>query len=334
MIRLTLRQFRTSALIAFGLLALVAVVLAITHPGVVQTYAATIRPCRRTLCPPPANLLAQYQVLRPLSVLVTLLPALIGIFWGAPLVARELETGTYRMVLTQSVGRVHWFAVKLGIVGLVSIALAGLFSWAVTWWMSPFDHLSQSNSFALIGQRDIVPIGYAAFAFVLGVTAGMLIRKTLPAMAVTLGTYAAVRLAVVYWLRPNFVAPAKISVSLLRSSSFGFGPGPWGATLIASGTSHVNNAWEYGSRIVNTANQPISAHRLATLTQKVCPGIFTHSGFMLTCMKRLSATLHLAVTYQPPNRLWTFEIYETGMFLFLALVLAGFCLVWVRARGI
>jgi ABC-type transport system involved in multi-copper enzyme maturation permease subunit len=33
------------------------------------------------------------------------IPALLGMFWGAPLIARELESGTYRLAWTQSVTR-------------------------------------------------------------------------------------------------------------------------------------------------------------------------------------------------------------------------------------
>ena len=132
------------------------------------------------------------------------MPALIGVFWGAPLVARELETGTYRLAWNQSVTRTRWLAVKLGLIGLAAMAAAGLLSLMVTWWSSPIDQAlaargpqraQRRNRFAplLFGARGIVPIGYAAFAFALGVTVGVLIRRTLPAMATTLAVFVAVR---------------------------------------------------------------------------------------------------------------------------------------------
>ena len=37
-------------------------------------------------------------------------------FWVAPLIARELETGTYRLVWTQSVSRLRWISTKLALV--------------------------------------------------------------------------------------------------------------------------------------------------------------------------------------------------------------------------
>ena len=66
-------------------------------------------------------------------------PAIIGIFWGAPLVTRELEAGTFRLAWNQSVTRTRWLAVKLGLTGLAAMATAGLLSLMITWWASPID---------------------------------------------------------------------------------------------------------------------------------------------------------------------------------------------------
>ena len=68
-------------------------------------------------------------------------PPLLGIFWGAPLVARELEAGTHRLVWTQSVTRTRWLAVKLGVIGLAGMAVTGLVSLMVTWWAHPLDRV-------------------------------------------------------------------------------------------------------------------------------------------------------------------------------------------------
>jgi len=76
------------------------------------------------------------------------------------------------------------------------MALAGFLGLMLTWWASPIDTVNM-NRFApgVFDQRGMVAIGYAAFAFALGVTAGVLIRRTLPAMATTLVAFVAARLA-------------------------------------------------------------------------------------------------------------------------------------------
>ena len=68
----------------------------------------------------------------------------------------------------------------------------------------------------MFGPRGIVPAGYAAFAFVLGVAAGILLRRTVPAMAATLVVFAAVQVAVPFAVRP-YVRPGAASGGLATS---------------------------------------------------------------------------------------------------------------------
>jgi hypothetical protein len=102
---------------------------------------------------------------------------------------------------------------ELTVAGLASMIVAGLFSLMVTWWASPIDSVS-GNRFtpAVFAARDIVPAGYAAFAFALGVTAGVLIRRTVPAMAVTLAVFAAVQVAMPLWVRPRLLPAAQAGI--------------------------------------------------------------------------------------------------------------------------
>jgi len=85
-----------------------------------------------------------------------------------------------------------WIATKLAVVGLACVVVTGLFSLMVTWWASPFDAYQTTFPSHVRPPRHR-PHGYAAFAFALGVTAGAVIRRTLPAMAATLVAYAGSR---------------------------------------------------------------------------------------------------------------------------------------------
>jgi hypothetical protein len=111
-----------------------------------------------------------------------------------PLIAREFETGTFRLVWTQGITRTRWLAVKLGIVGLAAVAAGELFSLMLNWWAGPIhkaspDYIPFTSSSYISG---VAPTGYAAFAFAPSVAAGLFIRRTLPAMAVALAVFAAV----------------------------------------------------------------------------------------------------------------------------------------------
>ena len=101
---------------------------------------------------------------------------------GAPLIARELEAGTYRLAWTQSVTRARWIATRLTLVTLVTAVLMGVLSTAVTWWQRPLD-LVNDALWLNFDQRDVVPVAFAVFAVALGALLGALVRRTLVAMA-------------------------------------------------------------------------------------------------------------------------------------------------------
>ena len=134
MIWLTWRKFRTQFAVVLGVLVVVAIALAFTGHTLVNQADAYLKLCKTdNNCGNNPVINADSKIQSGLTSLLLLAPALIGIFWGAPLVARELETGTYRLGWSQSITRFRWLAVKLGLVGLASVAVAGLFSLMVTW---------------------------------------------------------------------------------------------------------------------------------------------------------------------------------------------------------
>ena len=344
MIWLAWRQFRLQAAIALFALVLVAVFLAVTGAHLRDLYDASgITTCRaHGDCAALESLfLAHDKVLRNLlgpSLLAV--PALLGLFWGAPLLARELESGTYRLAWTQSIPRTRWLAVKVTLVGVASIAVAELFSLMVSWWFSPVDKVSL-NRFTpgIFDQRGIVAIGYAAFAVALGVSAGALIRKTLPAMATTLIGFVAVRLFITYLVRPHLVSPNHLSAPLGSVPDVGFAAAPAGTTLMA-GSPNVPNAWIQSNQIVNAAGQAPSGQYVHRFLQLHCPSIVETPSAgsrpapaaFKECIAQLSTSFHEAVTYQPASNYWPFQAYETLIFLGLALVLIGFSFWWVRHR--
>jgi len=311
MIRLSWLQIRAQAVTAAAALAAAAVILAATSPhrGVNAGF---------------------YHWLYMAGIVVLYLtPALIGTFWGAPLISRELETGTYRLAWTQSVTRTRWLAVKLGLGCLVSMATAGLLSLMVTWWSGPLDQLDQFNNYRLspltFGARDLTPIGYAAFAFALGVTIGLLLRRAVPAIAVTLAVFAAVQVAVPLAVRPYLIPPVRTVSPLSTSNITGTGDGGTGGpgNLAVGAKVNIPAAWVYSSQVT----APDGSTFLGPEPQACI------SGSNNACNTAL-ARLHLrqVVTYQPASRYWAFQWTETGLYLLLALLLTGFCIWRVNRR--
>jgi hypothetical protein len=344
MIWLTWRQFRTQAWVACGGLAALAIAFLVTGPHLASLYSASgIPTCHAHSDCPALAASFQAEVKGTLSVLYHLgvgvlyvVPAVIGLFWGAPLVAREFEAGTFRLAWNQGVTRTRWLAVKLGLIGLASMAAAGLFSLMVTWWSSPIDRaqgIESSRNTAsaaarlaplLFGARGIVPVGYAAFAFALGVTVGVLIRRTIPAMAVTIAAFAAVQIAMPLWIRPHLITPVHTispfnaaMITELSTQNDGH------MTVIEA--AKIPGAWVLSDQTINAAGQVFTGP-----APQACE---SSTASFQACQDSLTR-LHLRqlVTYQPASRYWAFQWYETAIFLALAVALAGFCYWWVRRR--
>jgi hypothetical protein len=137
MIWLTWRQFRAQAIAAAAALAVAAVAFAVTGPHLAHLYDTSTSAGNFLT---DVNADTTYKTLDVLGIVVLFLaPALIGVFWGAPLITRELETGTFRLAWNQSVTRTRWAVIKVGLIGLASMATAGLLSLMLTWWASPID---------------------------------------------------------------------------------------------------------------------------------------------------------------------------------------------------
>ena len=100
----------------------------------------------------------------------------------------------------------------------------------------PASPLTQGRFTQLIfASHGITPLGYAAFAFVLGVTAGALIRRTIPAMAVTLAVFAALQVAMPLWIRPHFVPADRTVISTSPGNETGGPTGPAGPATVVAG---------------------------------------------------------------------------------------------------
>jgi hypothetical protein len=337
---------RAQAAAAALVITVVAVITAVTGPRLVRLYRAAEAGCpgRGNCQAALAAYATQDTSLRMwLGVLVVTAPAIIGMFWGAPLVASELEDGTYRLAWTQSVTRTRWLTVRLGVAGLASMATAGLLSLLVTWWASPLDRSGLSR-FATFGQRGIVPAGYAAFAFALGVTAGAVIRRTLPAMAITLVAFTAARMAVTYWVRPNLLSPLVLTrpADVAGYGSGGFLPLPLASPSLQLQPPNLPNAWITSMGLAGKSGRGPSAAELA----RICPGLgrggaghgFSHTRAPASavralheCGARLSGLYHEAVSYQPASRYWPLQWYELAIFLVAALILGGLALWRIRA---
>lgn len=342
MIWLTWRQYRAQTLVALAVLAAIAVFLVVTGLQIRDSYDSTVAPCQADCESAKDALIARYQTLAYyVTGLLIAVPGIIGGFWGAPLIARELEAGTHRLVWNQSITRGRWLMVKLGAVGLITVAVTGLLSLLVTWWASPIDRVNLDRFTPLLfSGRAIAPLAYAAFAFTLGACAGLLIRRTVPAMAATLVVFTAVQILVPFAIRPYFMSPQHTDVALSSLAIAKVGadgePGApadgWQGKQIhlsgsGSDTRLAVSVSRPGDWVVSGVNPVLNpAGEKATGSE----GCATPRVDPFECFA--SSDLHVEVDYQPVGRYWTFQWIETGVFLALSALLAGFSSWWLRRR--
>lgn len=156
-----------------------------------------------------------YALLRMLPRFSLVLPLVISLFWGAPLLAREYEEGTTKLAWTQGISRRQWLLVKLlGLVGctiLLSALVAATLSWLS--WSGARSHNQWGNRLSpgQFGITGIVPVAYSLFGLMLGVLMGAWRKRLLTAIALMLGVFVVVQLYISLNVRPHFQPPLTYS---------------------------------------------------------------------------------------------------------------------------
>jgi hypothetical protein len=266
----------------------------------------------------------RFRGLQILMPLVLACPLLIGLFWGAPLVAREVEQGTHRLVWTQSTTRRRWLLAKLAFVGAIALVMATAFALTSSWFAEPFNAVNGSRmSAGLFDLQGVVPIAYTLFAFALGVAAGAVFGRTVPAMGVTLLGFVFSRGLVGSLARSRFLPTKVVTFSTFgREARTNFG------------------AWVVDGRIVTRTGEVFSSdgnlnftpaslhHWCPSLT--VNPGDFLGKGDLQPCLDGLG--LRTIQTFHPAGQYWALQAIEAGLFLVAAAGLVAFTVWWVLRR--
>jgi hypothetical protein len=217
----------------------------------------------------------QYHWLPPVAASLFALPLLAGMFWGAPLVAREIETGTHRLVWTQSVSRLRWISSKLvivlGVAAAATLAVSLLAVWAFQPLIPVLGNRFRGGWFDVQG---FLPAAYMLFALALGITIGAVWRRTIPAMAATLVGYAVVRVPLHSYR--HYLLPARVkTVSIVLSQQ-------QVAQLTSRSSDSLPNvpsglgpgAWIFGTSPVRIADRAGGGKTMTTTFRYIASGRF------------------------------------------------------------
>jgi ABC-type transport system involved in multi-copper enzyme maturation permease subunit len=247
------------------------------------------------------------------AVLLQTVPALIGAFTGAPVLAQELETGTFRYAWTQAIGRQRWALGKLVPLAVAVAAAAGVFSVLFSWFYQPFFADGDRPRFApeVFALRGVAFAAWTLAAFAIGALAGMLIRRVVPAIAATLAAYTALALAVGLHLRQHYLTP-----------------------LLTSNPDLPGSAWIITQWWTKGGTFAFAGFPSNSLLIQLCPspGPYKQPQEAVTqCLVRHGYTQW--TSYQPASRFWPFQWIEGGWLLALSVLLIAVTIWLVRRRA-
>jgi hypothetical protein len=314
MLWLAWRQHRTQVLVALAFLVVVGGALlahGLRAAGVVDAFPPGSESRKNVLG-------QQFGQVSRLLIWSVLAPTLVGLFWGAPLLAREYERGTHRLAWAQSVTRRGWLGVKLvGLSAAVTVAGA-LFGVIMGAWAGGFGELRLAGRLAnldLFVVTGIAPAAWWLFAFALGVAAGAVTLKLLPAMAVTVAVFLVAYVGMfAAGVRQHYAPPVRVekAAPVVAGDPWAINTPPGAATQLPAGALMVRSGWV----------DP----RGAEVTGDATWGCASTSDDYLSCMRDKGFRWY--AEYQPADRYWRFQWTEAGLLLAAAIALGG--VAWFR----
>jgi hypothetical protein len=325
------RQHRFALVTVAALLGAAAVYLRIVGSTLHSAYAAAAacHPVGSPACQDAVNSFNGLDIFLSNGIIMQVFPVLIGTFVGAPLLAREMETGTFRYTWTQGFGRRRWTLAKLVALGLAVTVAAELFSLVLGWYYQPYfntgnyalliEEVSPFNA-GLFDLGRVTFAGWTLAAFAIGALAGMLIRRVVPAIAATLAVYAGLAFAVGGFLREHYLTP------LVTTS------------LNLPGSALVLGQWwtKGGVTLSQAAMVPVIDSVFARNIPAVPSGdvyLFKQQALASTMRYLTQHGYTYWTRYQPGSRFWPFQWIEGGWLLALSVLLIAATVWLVRRRA-
>ena len=324
MIWLTWRQHRSEGLLALGVFVVAGGFLLISGINMAHTLQDSgLGAClaqhpdsgTKGPCGPLGTLfLNQYAPFIPFAAALLVLPILLGVMVGAPLVAREYEQRTRLLVWMQSVTRTRWVTATLALVVGAGVLAAGVLFAVLNWWYHPFDLFIGKFNPVAFDFTGPVFIASALMCLAVGIAVGALTRRTVLAIFLTLALIVAIRIVVEFNLRPNYQSQVVVTWPLAQGDNPSLGQDNPPITL-------GREDWQIGSGFLDAQGNRtngIRCNSAAAQSPLQCARDEGYRGNYLA--------------YQPANRFWTFQWIETGIYLAISLLALGLTVWWVRRR--
>jgi hypothetical protein len=341
--RVALIQHRAALVTIFAAFIVFVVAIVVGRDAVSSSYAGYLaagctlaHPTDLGVCANTANQFADIPSFTPLVIALRLFPLVIGAFVGAPLIAREMESGTYRFAWTQGVGRTRLLVVTLAMLALivtpVAVALGFLFG---SWYMHPYEVINlavgshwQSGLFTTTWW--MIPM-WTLFALAFGTLIGAVVKRTVAAIAATAAAVGGILLAVGLYLPRIFGIGAVASSRMLLN---GMNSGPLNMT--ASHGQGPAGSWLVRAWYVGPGGHVLGIKAANRVSIKVNGLLESLKGGTSAALRWLALHHYTYwVSYQPANHFWILQAVVGLVMLALTLlcvVAAARCIRGRRAR--
>jgi ABC-2 family transporter protein len=300
MIWVSWRQHRSQAIACLGLLAILAIYAVVVGDSMRTAFgqdglttclaSGDATGCRTAIATFTDRFGSEVNV--AFWSVTLIVPGLIGVLVGAPLIARELEFGTWRLAWSQTVSRARWLTVKLGLVTGGIVVFGAAMTALITWYRAPMDRVTGRFPPNIYDFEGLVLTAYILCAFGFAVLAGLLLRRSITAMVAAFVPWLAIRLVVEFVVRPRFEAPLTYTQICPRNGAACFGGE--GLGVLPPVTGHI------GDWVLGAGGLPANQFGNAWL-------------------------------YQPADRFWTFQSIEAGIFVLLTAAALG-ATIWLLHR--
>ena len=297
------RQHRATVvwtMVTVGLLGLGMLILS----GLLRSPAAT-----------PGEVEELVELANVLLIAQILGPVLIATFWTAPAIAREHEQRTAVFVWTQDVKPATWLTVKVAMLGgltLVAAVWTGVCSAQLARSIQLVQESASLFESVLFEASVVTQVGYSLFAFAVGLTASALLRRTVPAIGLSLGIFIAARVAATA-SRSDYLPPERLATPFT------------GDTGVTRAAPIGENSRRLGVEYADASGTP------TPFPWRECQSAGTREEF-LTCV-RAHGVQDVVTVYQPGSRLFLFQVIETSAFVIAAAALTAWLFLRFRSRS-
>ncbi|MGO9333540.1 MAG: hypothetical protein ACLQCU_05735, partial [Acidimicrobiales bacterium] len=335
MARVTWLQRRSTLIGLLGVFVACAVAIVVGQTGTHATYASFVaNGCVQNRFHTPCGNFENWfadntDLFSAMVIALHVVPVVIGVFVGAPLLSRELESGTFRFTWTQAVGRSRAVVTTLVLLALFVTVATCVLGLLLNWFAHPFEIIGIESQWqsGLFDTTGPMLAAWTLFALAFGTFLGALIGRTVAAMAVTAATVGGLLVVSFVWLVARLEAIGALATTQLIPMGLNVGQlnvpgaqfnGPVGSWLV--------RAWFTG---------PGGMHLSAAAADNVIGRMYNGASNGKVGPSRWLSVHHYIywVSYQPASRFWVFQIIAAATLVVLAALLVFATVRLVRRRA-